>query len=103
MSATRPPMMENVRYHEAYQDSLRRPISIIHRRRCFSFSPTRAFIAINTVGKAVTMKKKQGPRLEERVSGTRVRGSVGKGRRVILNDVGFRVALKIASSRDRSR
>ena len=55
-------------------------------------------MAMSTVGKAVTMKKKQGPRLEERVSGTRERGKVGKGRSIMLKDVGFPVALKIASS-----
>ena len=44
-------------------------------------------MAMRTVGRAVTMKKKQGPRDEERVSGTRDRGRVGNGLRVTLNDV----------------
>lgn len=78
-------------------------MSIMHRLRCFSFSETRAFIAIRTVGRAVTMKKKQGPRLAERESGTRERGRVGKGRRVMLKVVGVPVALNMASSRDFSR
>jgi len=49
------------------------------------------------------MKKKQGPREEDGVSGTRVRGRVGKGRRVRLKDVGWLVELRIASERVRSK
>jgi len=100
---TSPEIILNVIYQLAYQLSRRRPINIIHLRRCFSFSLTRAFIAIRTAGSAVTMKKKQGPREEERVSGTRVRGRVGKGRRVRLKDVGWLVELRIASERVRSK
>src|SRR5947207_14743476 len=103
IKATRPEITENVMYHEAYQLSLLRPISIIHRRRCFSFSPTKAFIAIRTAGKAVMMKKKEGPKDEETASGTRERGSVGKGRRVKLNEVGWEVEFRIDSSRVRSK
>ena len=96
--------MENVRYQDAYQDSRRRPINIMDRRRCFSFSPTRAFIAIRTTGRAVTMKKKQGPREEESVSGTRDSGSAGKGRRVTLKSIPCAdVEFKIASSKVRSK
>ena len=44
-------------------------------------------MAMRTVGRAVTMKKKHGPREEDRVSGTSDRGSVGNGLRVTLKDV----------------
>jgi len=63
-------------------------------------------MAMSTVGSAVTMKKKQGPREEDNVSGTRERGRVGKGRRVMLNAVPVcweDVEFKIASSRVRSK
>jgi hypothetical protein len=103
INATNAEMIVKVRYHDAYQLSRRKPINIIHLLRCFSFSPTRAFMAINTAGRAVTMKKKQGPREEERVSGTRDRGRVGKGRRVTLKDVDCPVALNIDSWRVRSK
>jgi hypothetical protein len=60
-------------------------------------------MAMRTAGRAVTMKKKQGPNEEERVSGMRVSGSVGNGRRVRLKDAGWLVELKIASVRVRSK
>ena len=61
-------------------------------------------MAISTVGRAVTMKKKHGPREEDKVSGTRESGRVGKGRRVMLKAVGVEeVLLKIASWRVRSK
>lgn len=60
-------------------------------------------MAITTVGRAVTMKKKQGPKDDESVSGTLERGRVGKGRRVMLKCVGLLVELRMASSRVRSK
>ena len=61
-------------------------------------------MAMRTVGSAVTMKKKQGPREEDRVSGTRESGRVGKGRRVMLSAVpSGEVVFRIASSRVRSK
>lgn len=85
---TNPLIKLNVIYQLAYQLSLLKPISIMHLLRCFSFSLTKAFMAMRTAGRAVTMKKKQGPKEEDKVSGTRDRGSVGNGRRVRLKEVG---------------
>src|SRR6202021_220714 len=48
--ATKADMTLNVIYQLAYQLSLRKPINIIHRRSCFSSSPTSAFIAMRTAG-----------------------------------------------------
>ena len=45
------------------------------------------------------MKKKQGPKEEERASGTRESGRVGKGLSVKLNEVGWEVEFSIDSSR----
>ena len=102
--ATRDDVRAIVTYQAAYQLSLLSPINIIYRRKCFSFSPTKAVIAIRTEGRAVTMNKMQGPRDEVKLSGMRARGKVGNGRRVRLKYVGELVEeLKIASSSVRSK
>jgi hypothetical protein len=95
-------MREKVRNHEAYQLSRASPMSIILRLSCFSFSRTSAFVAIIT-GSAVTMKKIHGPRDEDKVSGTRVRWRVGKGRRVRSKERLAPVEFVIASSIVRSK
>jgi len=85
---TKAEIMAYVMYHEEYHDSRRSPIKYIYRRSCFSFSPTREFIAINIAGRDVTMKKTEGPKDAVRESGTRVRARVGNGRSDMLNVVG---------------